>query len=150
MRVLLLTQHHNVKKIISCCDEKINRCNGNICVCVQFLLQPDDGNSDASGESTACDSGRGGSEEDSHSLGRSSPPVSAGNYHGHLTWHHILSGILRLVTKMIIFLKFYFCQSGLLMFGISLIATIEGEGEGEGDIGIKCLFLTYVDIFPTS
>ncbi|XP_076469971.1 uncharacterized protein LOC143300261 [Babylonia areolata] len=40
-----------------------------------FLLQPDDGNSDASGESTTCDSGRGGSEEDSHSTGRMSPSV---------------------------------------------------------------------------
>ncbi|XP_025115144.1 protocadherin gamma-C4-like isoform X3 [Pomacea canaliculata] len=39
-----------------------------------FLLQPDDGTSDTSGESTACDSGRGGSEEDSHSNGRASPP----------------------------------------------------------------------------
>lgn len=41
-----------------------------------FLLQPDDGNSDASGESTACDSGRGGSEEDSHSTGRISPSAT--------------------------------------------------------------------------
>ncbi|KAK7505357.1 hypothetical protein BaRGS_00003519, partial [Batillaria attramentaria] len=41
-----------------------------------FLLQPDDGTSDASGESTACDSGRGGSEEDSHSTGRTSPSAT--------------------------------------------------------------------------
>ncbi|XP_070199271.1 protocadherin alpha-9-like isoform X2 [Littorina saxatilis] len=47
-----------------------------------FLLQPDDGNSDASGESTTCDSGRGGSEEDSHSTGRMSPSTNGGDVRG--------------------------------------------------------------------
>ncbi|KAL8590584.1 hypothetical protein ACOMHN_011020 [Nucella lapillus] len=58
-----------------------------------FLLQPDDGNSDASGESTTCDSGRGGSEEDSHSTGRMSPSAQHSDTRGgklprHLSTFH--------------------------------------------------------------
>ncbi|ESO93925.1 hypothetical protein LOTGIDRAFT_228637 [Lottia gigantea] len=39
------------------------------------VKRADDTNSDSSGEITGTDSGRGGSEEDSHSNGRASPPV---------------------------------------------------------------------------
>ncbi|KAL8612167.1 hypothetical protein ACOMHN_012838 [Nucella lapillus] len=46
------------------------------------LLQPEDGNSDASGESTTCDSGKGASEEDSHSTGRLSPSLHASDSRG--------------------------------------------------------------------
>ena len=71
------------------------------CLCImQFLLQPDDGNSDASGESTTCDSGRGGSEEDSHSTGRMSPSAhGSGRPRVPCTQRQVPFGALSLFAK---------------------------------------------------